>query len=251
MDPEIDIADDVKRLLEGDPDGAFNLANDLCHGHVDEVIEELYKCAIAQGVNDAFLNLGNFYDSRGNESRARQMWEKAYESGDLPGALLLAWHLEADGRYDEALTWYSRASSRKESVVTHASLLKRMDREQEALDLLRENCSENAEAAVELVTEYPDLFEDKGLSLLQMHYDSGSFDVIIPLANILSEVGQDARAMELLRQSHALGEPHAAFNLGILLCEAGCGVEGREIILQASMAGDDLAAQWIDNETMR
>ncbi len=225
-------------MLSGDPDGLFNLANDLQEAKKSALIEAAYELAIENRVQEAFLNYGNYLSDRSQKVAARAMWERAFKAGDERAAVLIAQQLAEDGDLNSAEIWYAKATNIHESALLHSRLKTNLGKHEEALAILQENSESNAEAAVELALHHRGLFPDGGIELLERHHAKGHLEVDIPLASLYERSGRIEEAIALLEESARTGEPNAPLNLGILLQQSGREAEGIRWIKRAAKAGD-------------
>lgn len=240
--------DGIRRFREslelihaGDPDGFFNLANDLQEANKSGLVQAAYDLAVSHGIEEAFLNYGNYLAECGQEKAACTMWKRAFESGDERAAVLLAQQFVEENDLDSAEIWYQKASAIPESALLHARLKTRLGKHEEALDILKQNSDADAEAAVELVLHHGDQFSDGGVRLLEKHHARGHLEVNIPLAALHESKGKPEQAIALLEESVSAGEGNALLNLGILLLQNGREVEGARWIKKAARSGDKRA----------
>ncbi|MFJ5694140.1 tetratricopeptide repeat protein [Arthrobacter sp. NPDC093125] len=243
----VDFRSSVELILAGDPDGLFNAANDLRLISQSEAIEVLYRLAIEQGVNEAYLNYGVFLRDINRPKEALVQFEKAHAVGDPKAAFALGetnWEME---RHAEAIKWLRLAGSNAAIPLRLARSYRALGDEESAVKVLREGSETSAEAAVEYIDTTDDLDPESAINLLEKHLQNGEVDVLIPLADLYSKAGNPDKEIELLRRSVAEGEPNALHNLGLALWQSGQTREGRALLKKAAQQGDKLSPKVLHN----
>ncbi|XBH20219.1 hypothetical protein V5R04_08095 [Jonesiaceae bacterium BS-20] len=239
---------DLDWILDGDPDGIFNLANDLRALTKTKIITRLYVAAHKRGVEVAALNLGRFLDDRNDVSGAKKWYKIAYHQGDPRAAVMRGDLLRKERKYASALKWYRLGSDVPESAYHHAKMAKRLGFIEEAKSVLQRHMDHNADAAVEYVLQYGKELQDGGLSILEGYWAAGDLLASVPLANFYAKLGRFEDEEKVLRAAISAGESHAAFNLGINLNQVGKPLEAKAFIALAKELGDSRAAKWLANE---
>lgn len=228
-------------ILEGDPGGIFNLANELSRTPRADVVDTLYRLAIARGVVGAPLNYGWFLTREGRHREALAQFTAAHEAGDPLAPFHLGETYWTMGRHRDAVTWLEQAGSREGVALRLARSYRALGDATKAERVLLEAKDRDAEAAVELVTSSGVLARPAAIALLERHLERGAVDVLIPLAELYSRDGDTATEIRLLRRSVEEGEPNAAHNLGLALWRAGRLREGRMLLKEAAARGDRLS----------
>lgn len=229
-----DFRSSVELIFSGDPDGLFNAANDLRLISRSEAVEVLYRLAIEQGVNEAYLNYGVFLRDVDRPKEALVQFEKAHAAGDPQAAFALGetcWEME---RHSEAIRWLQLAGSNPAVPLRLARSYRALGDEESAVKVLREGSETSAEAAVEFIHTTNELNLSESIDLLEKHLENGEVDVLIVLADLYSKAGDADKEIELLRRSVAEGEPNALHNLGLALWQSGHTREGKALLKKAA-----------------
>lgn len=244
-----ELAADLEFMKIGEPDGAYDLANDLNSARKKDLISALYEYAYAHGVVEAALNYGNHLEAIGQRNSAVDWYAKAYESGDARAAVLIGQILRKQGDLIGALNWYRKSESVPEGALWHSQVAAELGYVDEAIDVLNRNRLVNAQAASELVIEHDHLGKQEALELLTSHWerrdlDEDAYDVGVPLGNLLCDIGETEKALAVYEEAAMRGDAHASFNLGIELLETEKS-EALFWIQKAKEQGDKRARKWL------
>lgn len=234
----LELRSSIEMVLDGDPDGLFNTANDLQKMGKTDIIETLYLMAIERGVNEAYLNLGLFLNGLGRIKEAIPHYRRAFELDDPNAAVALGQAYFEIGKYADAVRWLKTAGTNPNAALCLAKSYRALGDITSATQALHEGSRYSHEAATELVTTTDELDTEAAIRLLERHLADGAIDVLIPLANLYATAGNREKEIELLRRSVAAGEPFARHNLGVALSQAGESKEGFALLRQAAAAGD-------------
>jgi tetratricopeptide (TPR) repeat protein len=241
-DESIDFRSSVELILENDPSGLFNTANDLRSITKNDAIEILYRMAIERGVKEAYLNFGYFLTGCNRTKEAIDQFMLAHENGDPMAAVALGQAYLDTGNSSSAANWLRKAGQNPYAPLRLAQAYRALGDELSAVATLLNGRSYSSEAAIELVTTTDKLDLTTSIQLLEDHLEKGESDVLIPLANLYSLLGRKDKEIELLRRSVDAGEPNALHNLGVALSEAGHDREGHEILRKSARMGDAMSA---------
>lgn len=232
----------IDQILENDADGLFNAANDLQEITKNDAIEVLYTMAIEREVTEAYLNFGMFLTANNRTKEAMVQFILAHENGDPMAAVALGQAYLDAGNPSAAVNWLRKAGENPYAPLRLAQAYRALGNESSAVEVLLNGSSYSSEAATELITTTNELDLPTSIQLLEHHLDNGEVDVLIPLANLYSLLGQKDKEIELLRRSVEEGESNAMHNLGVALSESGNDREGHKVLLAAARSGDKISA---------
>lgn len=236
-----ELLDDVERMVAGDADALFNVANTLGVS-ADLAREIMYRLAGDAGVDEAWLNLGLLLSEGGRGGEALDCYRTAYDKGDHAAAIMLGQGYEDLGRLTEAKDWYEKVKRHPFAPLRLSRVVRALGDEEEADRILLESARDAQEAAVEVVLRGL-VSATEAQVLLEEHWSRGELEVAVPLANIYEGLGRIAEATSVLRAGLASGDRHVRHNLGCLLWEHGDRGEALFWWRRAAEAGDEKAAR--------
>lgn len=248
---------------------------------------ELFREAISLGEAWVGLNLGNSLLAVGDVDAALEAFAAAWASGYDPAGFNLARQLEAQGDLDEARGVYRSLiqNGYAKAMIQEADFLREEGDYRGFIELIKTAMDDpsptgdlaagilgneqwSGRGTVEALLRrgadaYPsaradlgalliaDERLDEGISILQQGANLDETESILPLANWHAEKGDFDVARGLYRQGFALGDAHAAFNLGAMLWANDRRKSARKWIRRAADAGDLRAKAWINGEVER
>ncbi|HEV2889764.1 MAG TPA: tetratricopeptide repeat protein [Frankiaceae bacterium] len=204
MGPADDSLADTGHALALRADDAYE------RGDADAAIE-LYRRALADGVDDVALRLGNLLAERGDVQEATAAYRHAIDRGDPVGWRNLALTVQDDDPA-EAERCFTEAATGGDtrSRLLLGELLADLGRDDEAVRVLR------------------------------LALDEGEGEAATTLGLLLLDRGEPAAAEEAFRRGVALDAPAVAPYLGVLLRDTGRGDD--EVALYRSVLAHDPAA---------
>ena len=249
--------------------------------HVQAI--KLFRKAIARGETWVGLNLGNSYLALNDPGSARAAFESAWHAGgDDDAGFNLACLIENEGDLGQARLVYKRLiqNGYTKAMVEEARQLRDEGDLNEAEALLARAMEESSPVGdlaagmlgdlrwagrgiIEpLLRRGADVFPparadlgellvandqlDEGLRVLREGAAADEVESMLPLANRLAETGDKKGAADIYRHGFALGDAHAATNLGVMLWADGHRKSARKWIRRGAQRGDDRAQAWID-----
>lgn len=88
----------------------------------------------------------------------------------------------------------------------------------------------------------------EGRAVLEAGVAAGDVGSMLPLANILDEEGEHARAEEIYRRAYELGDAFSAWNLAVMLIGLGRDEEADEWRWRAAQGGDEVAIRHLADD---
>lgn len=231
--------------MAGNPEFLFNVASAIDEENLEAFRMSAYRLSAERGSAEAAVNLALDLDDANDADGAREFMQRAWNLGErLQAPLWLGYDRERDEDFEGALAWYMRSEDTVQSVLGVARSLRQMGRGREADEVLFRHLESDASVAAEWAVSAASPPSEK-IEHLERRVGDGDFQLLVPLANLLADVGDFDRAIELLRRSADMGEPNARHNLGVTLWEAGHAKEAIDQIARAAADGDENSTQWL------
>lgn len=179
-----------------------------------------FEQAWTAGDEDAGFNLAQLLESEGEVLRAREILAALVEQNYAKAQVQVAMYLRADGRISEAEGLLSQAMSDPGPIGDLASGIlgdMRWPGPNSDEELLRRGATAYPSARADLALLQIETGRiDEGEETLRAGVAADEVDSVIVLGNHLSRIGNTETAEELFRRGFALGDAHAALNLGVL-----------------------------------
>ena len=224
-----------------------NLGNELVSLDRDGEAIVMYHRAVRAGQTDAWLNLGQALERRGDPRAALDAFEHGHDAGDVNAGLAQAFLLREADRRDEAeqiVQQLADAGSALADAVAACWLFNR------TLDpALEQRLREGADLYPSARADLAQLLHDsdrllEAVEVLQRGTSLGEVESFLPLANLyLDDLDDPATAEALYRAGIDAGDMYCHHNLAALLADQNRLNEAIYHYECAAAAGDALAAQ--------